>query len=494
MCAAPVGKWVVVRSDRLLVSIDKADHLYTIGRSRQLPSSQLLSHKYASREQLAIVWHPPHLYIAQRGRNPTFIGPDCDLVPRLSSEVSNATPGGAEPVTGATSLTDVASVEQHAELRLTATPTITAAALTKDAKGSLCVQVPLSDPLNVTQAPDRHAVTAATLYFPDEVGLPTLTIRFESAEVVREDATAAATTKTAAQMLAVPTFRSVEDDEDDALSETEAEDKLARKNTANRLITDNGASLPAEGATATVSNGDGGGGKPEWRGLLDVALQEQQRQESTARATGGPSNTATAPPPVPAPSPRPDPTPAPSPSIPFGGVTASAASAAPAANQQHHHTGFWEWKQHAKGKDDDPASWRKYNRAVAELLEKAYRDPSVAKIKIPDSAMFDKPGAKGSTYGVCFAEKVLDGAMIQYSLEDPGRFRVIRRTGGSPVDRKKAKKAHVIPSSSSSSESDSEDSLSDDDSDSDSEESFSSSSSSSSSGSDDAPRKKKRRH
>ncbi|KPA85381.1 hypothetical protein ABB37_01697 [Leptomonas pyrrhocoris] len=478
MCAAPVGKWVVVRSDRLVLSIDKADHLYTIGRSRQLPSSQALSHRYASRAQLTVVWHPPHLYVAQTGKNPSFLGPVCESVPRASKETDAVVP---EEDASAAAL----ALPRHAQLRFSPSTTVKEAVLHKAKGGSLEVEVPPSDPLEVTHAPDRHTITASTLYFPDEVGLPSLTIRFESAEVVRADATAAATTKTAAEMLAVPTFRHVEGDDDEVLSDEEAQSEK-----------------PTISAAAAGSNGGGatngtGGERPEWRGLLDVALQEQQRQDATRASQGPTDEKSTAvqrPPSQPVAAAARTAPPAPSASIPFGNTSSSKSAAAPPPTPQQHNIGFWEWKQHANGKDDDPKSWRKYNRAVAELLERAYRDPSLAKMKIPDSAMFDKPGQKGATYGVCFAERALDGAMIQYSLEDPGHFRLIRRTGGLPVDRQKAKRAHVIPSSSDSdseSASESEESVSDSDSDSGSEESLSSSSSSDG---DEKPRKKKRRH
>ncbi|KPI88859.1 hypothetical protein ABL78_2053 [Leptomonas seymouri] len=481
MAAAPVGKWVVVRSDRLMLSVDKADHLYYIGRSRQLPSSQVLSHKYASREQLAVLWHPPHLYIAQTGKNPSFLGAACDQVPRVSN-TSHASPGEDVSTTDPTSAKDALAVQQHSKLRFTPSTSVKEAVLHKGKDGSLEVEVPLSDPLMVTHAPDRHTVDASTLYFPDELGLPSLTVRFESAEASRQDATAAATTKTAAEMLAVPAFRNVEGDEDEELSDDEAQRKTATKSTGGN----SGDAAIADGFK-----------RPEWRGLLDVALQEQKRQDATRNSKEERSEEHTAVAPLPlqtvAPEVKAAP-PAPSASIPFGSASSSrpAAATTAAPSSPHHTMGLWEWKQHAKGKDADPQSWRRYNRGVAELLEKSYRDPSIVKVKIPDAVMFGKPEAKGCTYGVCLAEKALKGAMIQYSLEDPGRFRVIRRTGGSPVDRKKARKAHVIPSSSDSgTESESEESFSDDDSDSDSEESGSSSSSSTS---DERRPRKKRRH
>lgn len=486
MNSAPIGKWVVVRSDRLLLSVDKADHLYYIGRSRQLPSAQLLSHKYISREQLAVVWHPPHLFIAQIGRNPSFLGPACEPVQRLlNSEKSSDAAASSEAVAAPVEEPGALIVQQHAQLRFTPSTDTKEAVLHRSPSGFVEVKVPLCDPRAVTQPPDQNTVTASTIYFPDELGLPTFTVRFESADVVRDDATAAATTKTAAEMLAVPAFQRVEADEDDELSD---EETLSRQPVVAALspgVAGDGGKNDAEKA---------GGERPEWRGLLDAALREQQRKEATRLSEGQKNETA----PADSSTAVVEPPPAPSTSIPFGAVSqprpTAATSPAPAAEApacaERHKMGHWEWKSHAKGPNDDPKSWRKYSLAVAELLEKAYCNPSVAKITIPDSVMFDKPGAKGSTYGVCFAEKALDGAMLQYALKDPGRFRLIRRTGGSMVDRKKAKKAHVIPSSS---DSESEESFSDSDSDSesDSEESVSSTSSSES---DEKPQKKRRHH
>lgn len=472
--SAPVGKWMVVRSDRLVLSVDKADHPYVIGRARQLPSSQTLSHKYASREQLTVVWHPPHLYLLQTGKNPSVLGPRCALVP--SARASDAS----------------APSWQQASVHFCATASVKEPTAQEKSDGTVLVEVPLSDPLTVTQAPDRHTISEATVHFPEEVGLPTLTVRFEGTEVTREDATAAATSRTAAEMLAVPSARAVaggggDDDDDD--DDDELSDGGSRRHTTNGR-----PSASAVGAASSVSVNPAAGGesKPEWRGLLDVALQQQQQQQQKEQETVGiaPAAAASTTPPAPLP-PRPSP-PAPPVEVPFGAAAAAATATAPevasatqkppaAAAAAAHKMGFWEWKQHANGKDSDPSSWRKYNLAVAKVLEEAYQDPKITKLKIPDAAMFDKPGAKGSTYGVCFAEKSLNSQMIQYNLDDPGKFRVIRRTGGTPVDRKRARSARVLPSPTTSDESDSEESAS------------SSSSSSGSSSDDSGERRTKRR-
>ncbi|KAG5474364.1 hypothetical protein LSCM1_03144 [Leishmania martiniquensis] len=434
--SAPVGKWVIVRSDRLVVSVDKADHAYVMGRGRQLPPAQLLSHKYASREQLELIWHPPYLCMIQRGKNPSFLGAECTPVPPLRGDTAAQSGEGALPPW------------QHAQVRFTATSAVEEATAYQSVDGIFSVNVPFSDPLTVTQAPDRHSISAATVHFPEEIGLPTLTVRFEATAVKREDSTAAATTKTAAEMLAVPSAKvlGAGDDDDEELSDSERR--------AGGCL--RGAAGSSEGAAAAD-----GSEKPGWRGLLDVALQQEQQQGAAAKALAAQAKEArSSPPRIPA-----DPAP--------------------------HKIGLWEWKKRAQGEDSDSMSWGKYNLAVAQLLENAYQDASITTVKIPDCAMFGKPGAKGYTYGVCFAEKALDGAMIQYSLDEPSKYCAIRRTGGPPVNRKRAKSAHVIPSPSSSEEDESE-SEENDDEDSDSEESLSSSSSSSRSSSDGAPQKKRR--
>ncbi|CAG9577230.1 conserved hypothetical protein [Leishmania major strain Friedlin] len=465
--SAPVGKWLIVRSDRLVLSVDKADHVYVVGRGRQLPSAQLLSHKYASREHLAVVWHPPHLYMIQEGKNPSFLGASCTPVPRLHDAAAAELDGSAP------------SLWQRAQVKFSATAAAKEATAHQSAGDIITVDVPLCDPLTVTQAPDRHAIGAATVHFPEELALPTLTVRFEGTEVTREDATAAATTKTTAEMLAVPSARALGGGDDDDEELSDGERKASRSS--------RGRTGGGEGAAAA-----NGSGNPGWRGLLDVALQQQQQQQQQQQDTSGSSPAAQA---TAARSERQRSLGAGAPfaQVPFG--SASEKAHAPAcANPAPHKMGVWEWKNHVEGKDSDLVSWHKYNLVVAALLEKAYQDTSLAKIKIPDSAMFGKPDAKGCTYGVCFAEKALDGAMIQYSLKEPSKFCVIRRTGGPPVDRRRAKKAHVIPSppSSEDSVSDSEDSSSDD---SDAEASATSSSSprNSSSGSDGRPPKKRRR-
>ncbi|AIN99764.1 hypothetical protein LPMP_281310 [Leishmania panamensis] len=462
---APVGKWVIVRSDRLVVSVDKTNHTYFLGRGRQLPAAQLLSHKYASREHLAMVWHPPHLCMVQVGKNPSFLGASCTPVPRLRGDATTTESEENSP-----------PLWQRAQVRFRATAAVKEATAHQSAGDVITVDVPLSDPLTVTHAPDRHWIGAATVHFPDELGLPTLTVRFEETETTREDATAAVTTKTTAEMLTVPLARAVggdDDDDDDGLSDGE---KRAGLSSQGRTRADEGAAA------------DDGSGKPEWRGLLDVALQQQQQREGTSVSSPAAQAYEARPASQHVPAAF-----APSTKVSVGSVAdKTPPPSAAAADPAPHRVGLWEWKNHGKGKDNGATSWSKYNLAVAQLLEEAYRDASIATIKIPDSAMFGKAEARGYTYGVCFAEKALDGAMIQYSLELPGNFCLIRRTGGPPVDRRRAKKAHVIPTppSSEDEESDGEADSSDD---SYSEESVSSSSSSSSISTDGTPQWKKRR-
>ncbi|KAG5500447.1 hypothetical protein JKF63_03540 [Porcisia hertigi] len=445
---SPVGKWVIVRSDRHVVSVDKTDHAYILGRERRLPSAQLLSDKYASRKHIVVIWHPPYLCMIQEGKNPSFIGPSCTPVPAFSNDAA-VTSGESTPLSW-----------EHAQLRFAAMADVKEATTHLSAGHVITVNVPVCDPMTVTQPPDRHSIDAATVHFPEELGLPTLTVRFEGADDgTREGATAAVTTKTTAEMLAVPSARTLDGDDDDEFSNGGREVGMCSTARAE----------DSEGGSAAA-----GGAKPVWSGLLDVALQQQHRSQKTSCSS--PATQASE-----------------------GRLAPQGTPAA--ADPLPHEIGSWEWKKVRKGGDDDPKSWSKYSRAVEELLEKAYKDISIVKIEIPDSVMFGKRDASGCTYGVCFAEKALGGAMVQYSIENPGKFCVIRRTGGPLVDRRRAKTAHVIPSPSSSEqdESETEESLSEA---SDSESivsssSASSSSSTSSSSSDDseAPRKKRlRRH
>ncbi|KAG5475035.1 hypothetical protein CUR178_04485 [Leishmania enriettii] len=438
---SPVGKWVIVRSDRLVVSVDKADHAYIVGRGRQLPPAQLLTHKYASREQLAVVWHPPYLCMIQKGKNPSFLGARCTPVLRVRGDTAANSEASSQPPW------------HDALVRFSATAAVKEATAHQSADGVITVDVPFSDPLTVTHAPDRHSISAATVHFPEEIGLPTLTVRFEATEATRKDATAAATTKTTAEMLAVPSAKGLGGGDDDDEELSDGERRAARPSKGGA-----GASEAAAAADRSA--------KPEWRGLLDVALQQEQQHGTPASSPAAQASEARSRPPH--------------------------APAGPASLTM----GLWEWKNRTEGEDSDPTSWHKYNPAVSQLLERAYRNTSIAKVKIPDSAMFGKPDAKSYTYGVCFAEKALDGAMIQYILDEPSKFCVIRRTGGPPVNRRRAREAHVIPSPPSSSEEEdaSESESEHDDDSSDSEESVSSSSSSSSrSSSDAAPQRKRRR-
>lgn len=130
----------------------------------------------------------------------------------------------------------------------------------------------------------------------------------------------------------------------------------------------------------------------------------------------------------------------------------------------------WEWKSNANAGDSNPKSWTRYSEEVAQKIEEAFtydggRNPTIS---------LDK------TYAIAFHEHSL--GMIQYRLDDPGRWRAVRRLGPR-VDRPNRTTVHLAkrkrdssdedePSSSSSS------SLSSEESESSSESSFSESDSS----------------
>jgi hypothetical protein len=158
--------------------------------------------------------------------------------------------------------------------------------------------------------------------------------------------------------------------------------------------------------------------------------------------------------------------------------------------------GVWEWKCHVDGDDKDPKNWRKYSKAVADILEGAFRKDGG---KVGTVAI-------DSTYQVCFDDSRV--GMAQYRKDDPARWRAVRRRGGEPVVRPDKKKRAWVRDTgfTSSSESDGSDDSTDrpswivsdsdsddnsDDSD-DSDASFDTESSIETASSDDGKKKKKK--
>lgn len=430
MSFAENGKWMIVRSDKSVVSIDKKDFVYVLGRSRKLPVPQQLTDKYASRHQLAVVWRPPHLLVANTGKNPVFCGPASETVPAVP----------AAPTDGA-SIT-LTAADPH--IRFVASDAVAAPA--RGTEG-FTVTVPPTDPARCAEPPAAGSLAANTLFFPEATALPALTVRFAYAAPAQEGSSAQHTSLTAAQMLAVPVSADGEDDEG-----------------------------PPTAAAAQAQ-------RQGWQGVLDVVMQQQakaqQKAEGEAGAAPAPAPAAVAAPsppakttrpsPVPppptapeptrpktperAPAPVADPVPAPAPPTPAVAPPAPPAGEAKATVRPGS-IGFWEWKCQANGKDSDPRSWRKYPLAVAQLLEEAYV-AGRSSCRIPDSLMGKQGGGAGAhTYSVCFAEASLDGGMIQYQTDDASKFRPVRRTGGPPVNHRAIKRIRVIPGDSSSDDED----------------------------------------
>lgn len=512
------GKWVVVRSDRLFFSIDRPNTPYIIGRNRSLPAAQQIAGKYASRDHIALLWQPQSnlLFVTQLGKNPTFYGPECYSVPR-------ATPPASPP-----SSTDASSPPLSTLLAFRAAHQGTAATLSGDEASGRTVAIPPCDPLTVTQAPDRTAQPdLRTLFFPDEVGLPSFVVRYQREPVAQD--TAATTHLSVQQMLAVPHVLGEEEEDDDG--------GTSARGVPTHPHAEGSASMLAAEVTLTKTEPS-----PQWRGLLDVVMQQEQQQAATLPRVGEATDVSAAPRNSEAPSAKTAAMSVPgtltcdsalslaaSTTTPTVAATSSAiatppthtaavpaaslppssrgeqtgargvAGAAPTASVDAAKMGLWEWKCRANGKDSDPRSWRRYPRVVAELLEGAYRAKK-ASIAVPDSLLHgdsSSPPAGSNagaaplcTYSVCFGEASLHGGMIQYQTNDPARFRVVRRTGGDHVDRREVKPIHVIPASSSSSD----DSESSDASSLSSEEESVSSSSTTSSESTHQRRKKHRVH
>lgn len=92
--------------------------------------------------------------------------------------------------------------------------------------------------------------------------------------------------------------------------------------------------------------------------------------------------------------------------------------------------GFWEWKCHTEGDDNDPKNWKKYIKATADILEAAYRKDGVSTVAVDD------------TYNVCFDDARV--GMVQYRKDDPSRWRCVRRRGGEKILRPNVKKKVVV--------------------------------------------------
>ncbi|CAD2218917.1 hypothetical protein AGDE_08191 [Angomonas deanei] len=451
------GSFAVVRSDKHVLHITKPNTLYIIGRGKSLPTSQSIAQsKYIARHQIGLLWDDKKnvLSVGQLGRNPTFFSKSI-AVPKVNVEG------------------DVTDDMEKLMCAFLSTPnllTFTPANNVSEAvvQGNTSVLIPYTDSTAIAVPPALSQIGASTLFFPPELGLPVLDIRYEGVQQHATE-TAASMDVPASISLAVPTMTDLEDDAKEA----------------------------EKPSTATG-----------WKGILDDAMQKQRQEatrkqfeteeketevKTTAEApkkavvpsppepsapTVIPFGTATkletssfeAKPKVEAPPPEPKPV------TPFGMAAAEKAAPIPtAAPQKTGAIGFWKWKCHSNGSDSDPKSWRKYSLAVAQLLEKAFVDKE-RKVKIPDSLLKNDPSAKGSTYSVCFAEKSLKGAMIQYQNDDPSKFRIVQRDGGPDVDRKRVRPISVLPS-----ESDESDYSDDDDDTESSSESLTSSSESSTS-------------
>lgn len=263
----PSGRWIIARTDNkflfLPFSSDGISHpsnggasnspaRIILGRDPQLPMEQQLSHRsYISREHLVICGVPetstasipstasppralpPRLHVYQVGRNPTFCGPHCGLVPSLLQDshvvtskgeggnASSKTTHSSSPsvVTGVLEFVVDPSVSHPAREELTGHAVGEAS---ESAIPVVRIKVPgmrFTDIVRLGQVGrSTERRDESTLYFPDGLQLPDLHIAFElrptlSFSSLEEKASkasdvagrsAASSTLSVAQMLAVP--------------------------------------------------------------------------------------------------------------------------------------------------------------------------------------------------------------------------------------------------------------------------------------------------
>lgn len=409
------GRWAIACSNNEILYMTAGQQI-VFGRSEKLPVPQQFKHPYVSREHLTFHLDGPHrLQVECRGKNPVFYGSACRLQP-----------------TGTTIVFQVDEKATKATLDST----------------KMVTKVPPLLYTDISQLP-RAPRSEDSIYFPDGLYLPDIHVAYEShgstADVA--DKSAATSTLSVSQMLAVPTRQQRGESSDD--EDTPPIPPLAPPKTV----------IPTTPPPRNVP-----------------APAPPARMPAPVPIAAAPVPIPAAPVPIP-PPPR-------------------TASSPPAPRSVSITTtpGEWVWKCHDKGKANDPRSWRPYPGAVQRLLEEAFLAGKTT-VDIPDNLMKNSHSTAAS-YSVCFCEKSLKGEMIQYQNADHTRYRSVRRNGGPPADRKHVRMVSVIPVTSTDEDEDEDEESSLDSTEEDSassDESFSSDDTYDSEESKDSPPRKKKR-
>ncbi|KEG13144.1 hypothetical protein DQ04_01191120 [Trypanosoma grayi] len=421
-----IGSWLLERSDGIIVEVEKPGVAVIIGRDKSLPVAQRLDSRYISRQHLSVEWKPPSLFVRHIGRNPTFHSMEFLPVPGC-----DATSDGLEFRPRTDSDDDTTKLDAYVSL---------------SGKNVVLVQSEIREKHRPLLGSGRSDIGVSTLHFPEELGLPQFTVRHilsgsNEGETVHSG-----------KIPSVPQNYLSYCDSDE-------EDEEGQKGNERRIGTARG-----------------------WKGILDSVLVEKQKQQQDEKEkeveeqkkkeelTHHLSNIGTSseslinrqktPPAMPmGQSDVPEQRASKSGDTTTTTTTTKSTTKEPRHSESTHNKdkdsqsgasltkmGSWEWKSKANGRDDDPRAWSPYPRAVAELLEAAYREGKVV-VEIPDTLMFGNTAGKGKGgifYSICLGEASLKGAMIQFQRENKHKYRLVRRRGGSTVDRRGVSNIHIL--------------------------------------------------
>jgi hypothetical protein len=443
----------------------------TIGRSAELPEFGRVDHKYISRAHVAIrlvtdpVSQTPRVVIQQLGKNPTLIGPAAS---RLSPAGVDASAPSCVDITAEVAAATTQSYHHAHSVGLT---TLHFPAELKFPMYHILFVAPAAT------APAEVAAVAVPDIAPAEQTLSERDGTLVVAAIHHHGPPAAASSAEAVTRMMTMALRGGDSDDDEdvqppparqtkLLDEALRQQAIANATEANRAKESASWVAPPAGAIPEIASlrrpsvkrdpvvatsqpvaaQSAPSEAPRTRAAAPAAAARQLTEVSETSLTLVASPITT--------RPGVETKAAPPPAV-LGSRSASPPSLVAAVpSAVPHLMGMWEWKCHVEGDDKDPKNWRKYPKAIADVLEAAFRSDGgkVASIAVD------------ATYRVCFDDSRI--GMAQYRADNPARWRAVRRRGGDTVARPKAKKRAILRdtgfTSSSSSNSSSDDDEDDD--------------------------------
>ncbi|SCU67098.1 uncharacterized protein TEOVI_000468500 [Trypanosoma equiperdum] len=211
------GSWTIERSDGVIVKIDKPNVSFRFGRGKELPPGQQLNDKYISRNHISFECKSSSLFAKQSGRNPTFYSAAFRQVPRAGLEFR---PADANK-------TSAAQPDGSGN---------------KNEENIVFVPCGNEKTNQVVISSSGNEIELCTLHFPEELGLPKLTVRYTPPRIEKVD-------HMPRGVPAVPLVFPKDDDDDDD--------------------DDNNNNNNSHGSTP-----------PAWRGILDAVLQSNKGSDS----------------------------------------------------------------------------------------------------------------------------------------------------------------------------------------------------------------------